>query len=158
MNTGSVLSARILEEFKEISVTIKRAETAWKKAIDKNDDLYLDSVALNLHSFYSGIEKIFKIIAKEIDGSFPDKSNWHEELLVQMSLDIPNIRPPVISDKLKNDLQDYRSFRHLIRNIYTYNVNPEKIRPLIHKLPLLHEELEKEIRLFAEFLQENNPE
>ncbi|MCL4546407.1 MAG: hypothetical protein M1576_01535 [Deltaproteobacteria bacterium] len=48
MNTGNVLSARILEEFKEISITVKRAETAWKKAIDKKDDLYLDSVALNL--------------------------------------------------------------------------------------------------------------
>jgi hypothetical protein len=120
------------------------------------DDLYLDSVALNLHSFYSGIEKIFKIIAKEIDGSFPDKSNWHEELLIQMSLNIPNIRPPVISDKLKNDLQDYRSFRHLIRNIYTYNVNPEKIKPLVQKLPLLTENIEKELKLFTEFLQGNN--
>ncbi|MHB1681183.1 MAG: ribonuclease toxin HepT-like protein [bacterium] len=156
MNTGNILSARILEEFKEISITVKRAETAFKKAVDKNDDLYLDSVALNLHSFYSGIEKIFKIIAKEIDGSFPDKSNWHEELLIQMSLNIPNIRPPVISDKLKNDLQDYRSFRHLIRNIYTYNVNPEKIKPLVQKLPLLTENIEKELKLFTEFLQGNN--
>ncbi|MHB8281680.1 MAG: hypothetical protein ACYDDE_02620 [bacterium] len=26
-----------------------------------------------MHSFYSGIEKIFKIIAKEIDGSSPEK-------------------------------------------------------------------------------------
>jgi hypothetical protein len=73
-----------------------------------------------------------------------------------MSLNILDIRPPVISDKLKNDLQDYRSFRHLIRNIYTYNVNPEKIRPLIQKLPLLLEDIEKELKLFTEFLQEKN--
>ena len=154
MNTGNILSVRILEELKEISITVKRVEDAWKKAINKNDDLYFDSVALNLHSFYSGVEKIFKIIAKEIDESFPDKSNWHEELLIQMSLNVPNIRPPVISNKLKDDLQDYRSFRHLIRNIYTYNVNPEKIKPLIKKLPLLLKNIKKELKLFADFLQE----
>ncbi len=64
MNTGSVLSARILEELNEISTAAKRVKMAWEKAIDKNNDLYFDSVALNLHSFYSGIEKIFKLIAK----------------------------------------------------------------------------------------------
>ena len=64
MNTGIILSARILEELKEISITAKRAESTWEKAVDNNDDLYFDSVALNLHSFYSGIEKIFKIVEK----------------------------------------------------------------------------------------------
>lgn len=153
MNTGSVLSARILEELKEIFTVAKRVKMAWEKAIDKNDDLYFDSVALNLHSFYSGIEKIFKIIAKEVDESIPDESNWHEELLAQMCLNIPNVRPPVISSKLKNDLQDYRSFRHLVRNIYTYNINPEKIKPLVQKLPSLLKSIDKELKLFSKFLR-----
>ncbi len=153
MNTGSVLSARILEELNEISTAAKRVKMAWGKAIDKNDDLYFDSVALNLHSFYSGIEKIFKLIAKEIDENIPDASNWHEELLAQMCLNIPNIRPPVISCKLKNDLQDYRSFRHLVRNIYTYNINPEKIKPLVQKLPSLLKGVDKDLKLFSKFLQ-----
>ena len=156
MNTGIILSARILEELKEISITAKRAESTWEKAVDNNDDLYFDSVALNLHSFYSGIEKIFKIIAKEIDMSLPENPNWHEELLIQMSLNVHNVRPPVISNKLRDDLQDYRGFRHLIRNIYTYNVNPEKIKPLIEKLPLLLKNIKKELRLFSDFLIKND--
>ncbi len=123
MNTRSVLSARILEELNEISTAAKRVKMAWRKAIDKNDDLYFDSVALNLHSFYS------------------------------MCLNIPNIRPPVISCKLKNDLQDYRSFRHLVRNIHTYNINPEKIKPLVQKLPSLLKCINKDLKLFNKFLQ-----
>ena len=152
MNKGKVLSAKILEEINEINTAANRAQIAWKKACDTNDDLYFDSVALNLHSFYSGIEKIFKLIAKEVDENLPDGPNWHEELLAQMSLDITNIRPPVISNKLKNNLQDYRSFRHLIRNIYTYNINPEKIKPLIEILPSLLKDLEKDLKLFSNFL------
>jgi hypothetical protein len=152
MNKGNILSAKILEELNEIHNSAKRAEAAWKKAYDSNDDLYFDSVALNLHSFYSGIEKIFKLIAKEADENIPDGQNWHEELLAQMSLDITGIRPPVISGKLKNNLQDYRSFRHLIRNIYTYNINPEKIKPLMELLPSLLKDIDKELKLFSKFL------
>jgi hypothetical protein len=152
MNKGNILSAKIIEEIDGINNAAKRAEFAWKKAHDTNDDLYFDSVALNLHSFYSGIEKIFKLIAKEVDENIPDGPNWHEELLAQMSLDITAIRPPVISGKLKNNLQEYRSFRHLIRNIYTYNINPQKIKPLIEILPSLLKDIDKDLKLFSKFL------
>ena len=54
MNKGKVLSAKILEEINEINTAANRAQIAWKKACDTKDDLYFDSVALNLHSFYSG--------------------------------------------------------------------------------------------------------
>lgn len=53
----------------------------------------------------------------------------------------------------KNDLQDYRSFRHLVRNIYTYNNNPEKIKPLVQKLPSLLKCINKDLKLFNKFLQ-----
>lgn len=152
MNKGNILSAKILEELNGIHTAAKRAKVAWKKAYDTHDDLYFDSVALNLHSFYSGIEKVFKLIAKEVDENIPDGPNWHEELLTQMSLDITDIRPPVISYKLKNNLQEYRSFRHLIRNIYTYNINPEKIKPLIEILPSLLKDIDKDLKLFSKFL------
>jgi hypothetical protein len=38
-----------------------------------------------LHSFYTEIEKILKIIAREWDGSLPESESWHRDLLVQMS-------------------------------------------------------------------------
>lgn len=68
---GALLAARIISELKELSVLAKRAEQGLKKAKEKNDDYYLDSVALNLHSLYSGLERIFERIATAIDSSLP---------------------------------------------------------------------------------------
>lgn len=56
---GLILSARILIELNELAFLVDRAKQGWNKARSLNDDYYLDGVALNLHGFYSGIEKIF---------------------------------------------------------------------------------------------------
>jgi len=38
-----------------------------------------------LHSFYNGLENIFKLIAKKIDEQNPTSERWHIELLDQMA-------------------------------------------------------------------------
>jgi hypothetical protein len=38
-----------------------------------------------LHSFYTEIEKILKLIAREWDGQLPASESWHKDLLIQMS-------------------------------------------------------------------------
>ena len=57
------LAMRIRNELPEIEHTLKRATEGMKRAKHTGDDYYLDGVALNLHSFYSGIERIFELIA-----------------------------------------------------------------------------------------------
>ncbi len=57
----------------------------------------LDGVALNLHGFYAGVERIFEEIAREIDGSLPAGPEWHRDLLLQMSAEVAGTRPPVIA-------------------------------------------------------------
>lgn len=70
----------------------------------------MDSVALNLHGFYSGLERIFEKIAASVDGSIPEGANWHRELLHQLSMEIDGIRPAVISSDLKEKLEDTVAF------------------------------------------------
>lgn len=94
---GAMLSARILAELKELSALVERIEQGWERSKLKNDDYYLDGVALNLHGFYSGLERIFEKIASTIDGTVPSAANWHQELLNQISIEIPGVRPVVIS-------------------------------------------------------------
>lgn len=52
-----LLAGRIRDELSEISQTVIRVQVAWERAEQTGDDFYLDSVALNLHSFYTGLEK-----------------------------------------------------------------------------------------------------
>ena len=150
---GALLAARILTELKEISTLVYRIEQGWIKAKKREDDFYLDSVALNLHGFYSGLERIFDKIAASVDGSVPEGANWHRELLNQMSMEITGIRPAVISLDLKEKLEEYRGFRHVVRNVYTYHLSPQKIKPLVDKVQEVFNKSEKELSAFANFLQ-----
>ena len=58
---GALLASRILNEISALKLVVDRVESAWRAATRNNDELYYDSVALNIHSFYSGIERIFEM-------------------------------------------------------------------------------------------------
>ena len=124
-----VLSRRIELELGELERSQAAAQRHWQTArttaIDQ--DAYLNSVALNLHGFYSGLERIFELIAQELDGGVVGGDAWHTELLRQMALDVPDVRPPVLQMVTADQLDEYRKFRHRIRNIYATNLDPERM-------------------------------
>jgi hypothetical protein len=143
----------MLAELQELSILVQRAEQGWAKAKESQDDFFIDGVALNLHGFYSGLERIFERIASAVDETVPGGANWHQELLSQMAIEIPGVRPAVISISLKEELEAYRGFRHIVRNVYAYHLRPEKIAPLVEQLPEIFGSVEKDITAFAGFLQ-----
>jgi hypothetical protein len=63
-----VLAERIRQELTDVERVIERAERAMAAARQRPDDqdLYLDSVALNLHDFYVGLERLFHLIATRL--------------------------------------------------------------------------------------------
>ena len=150
------LAQRIYSEIPDLEHTINRALRAWSKVKKKSheQDIYLDSVALNLHSFYSGLEHIFELIARHIDQVFPTGETWHRDLLHQMACDVAKIRPALISQKSESILDEFRRFRHLVRNVYTMNLAPDKMEGLISSLSELLNNLCAELRAFACFLEE----
>lgn len=67
-----------------------------------------------LHSFYTEIEKILKLIAREWDSQLPSSDSWHKDLLNQMSKSTA-ARPAVLSAALTEILGEFLAFRHLFR-------------------------------------------
>jgi len=51
---------------------------------------FISAAALDLHSFYASTERLFELIAVEIDKSQPTTGRWHRDLLVQMGLNVVN--------------------------------------------------------------------
>jgi len=147
-----ILCERIKEEMIFISRSIEKIEKAWEKAETCSDESYYDSSALNLHHMYNGIEKIFEQIASIVDESVPEGKNWHRDLLLQMGYEVKEIRPTVISESLLHTLDEFRSFRHIVRNVYTFNYDLEKMKKLIVQLPKLKEKLDIEMEEFCQFL------
>jgi len=97
-----------------------RAEHIWAAGQLAGDDWYADAVALNLHGFYAGIERLLEIVAEAVDEAKPVGGDWHQALLSQMASEIPGVRPPVLSTATRAHLDRYRGFRHVVRNVYTY--------------------------------------
>ena len=146
------LAGRIRQELEELEQVLKRIHEGWARARRSGDDYYLDSVALNLHGFYTGLERIFTLIAETVDGSLPGGENWHLLLLQQMAEEKPSLRPAVISESIGQRLNEYRGFRHVVRNVYTYRFDTAKVEKLVDSAPELFNQLRAEISAFAAFL------
>lgn len=148
------LIQRITTEWSAVCRVADRAKQNYLQAESHKTDqeLYLEAISLNLHGFYSGLEHIFEWIARQIDGVVPSGYAWHQELLTQMTLQIPGIRPAVIQKETQVVLQEYLGFRHVVRNVYSWDLQPDKIAKLIHLLPSTLELLEQDLTRFRRFL------
>ena len=147
------LAARLCNELKDLDHVVGRVQEGWRRVKLSSDDYYLDGVALNLHSFYAGLERMFELIAVAIDGGRPEGENWHQALLLQVSTESPPARPAVISESVRRRLDEYRGFRHVVRNVYTFKFDAQKIEKLVEDMPFLFTEVRAEIGAFAEFLK-----
>lgn len=124
------LAGRISVALEDLSRVVSRTELLAAKAQQTGDDGYWDAVALNLHGFYAGTEHVLEDIARTVDESLPDGAGWHQDLLLQMSAEVKAVRPPVLSQATRHCLDEYRGFRHVVRNVYTFNLNPTRLAAL----------------------------
>ncbi len=72
------------------------------------------------------------------------------ELLRQMAAEVPGVRLPVIGGDLLDLLDRYRGFRHVVRNVYAYRLDPRQIGPLVDDLESMHALILVELLAFAE--------
>jgi len=97
--------------------------------------MHLRNAGSILHDFYTVAEKIFSAIAKRLDGGMSTSDRWHIELLESMATEPQaQTRPPVISNELKDKLEEYLKFRHLFRNIYVPRLYWDRLEELLTEL------------------------
>lgn len=147
---------RIHQELNDLERVIVRAERGIYAARQRPDDqdLYIDSVALNLHDFYTGMERIFQQIGSVVDGNIPGGHNWHQDLLQQMHWELPDLRPPVLSAEGLQMLDEFLRFRHVVRNIYAFQFDPERIARLVSQMRPAWGRVQMELLAFASFLEQ----
>lgn len=147
------LAERVRNETADLEREVQRAQKAWHAVPKTSDpDPYIDSVALNLHGFYSGIEKLFELVAVHLDQQRPSGNAWHRQLLDRMAQEIPAVRPPIISPETVTMLDEFRKFRHLVRNVYTSQLDPARMQTLMDALPMLWTTLQSQFLALADFL------
>jgi hypothetical protein len=152
------LVKRIRGEVADLDGAVDKVRRAWSAAqlASADQDLYLDSAALSLHSFYSGLEGSFELIAKSIDRVALDGETWHRDLLRRMAMELPDTRPAVISTDNALKLLEYLRFRHLVRNIYATSLSATKMAGLVDGLATLWQSVRQELLAFADLLEQSN--
>lgn len=149
-NTLVILKTEIEKELKDL----ERLEVEMLEVLRRTYPAFLETRVAGsiLHDFYSGIEKIFKRIASKIDRDVPADEDWHTELLNRMAFPIEEIRPAVISAKMKESLSDYLRFQHLFRNICGFELRWERCKALGLMMKDILKSFSGEIKEFLKFI------
>ena len=151
-----LLAERLRADLNRLEHVVLRAEGALERAARQpaDQDYFLAAAALDMHGFYSGIERLFELIAQEIDEILPKGSRWHRDLLAQMSLSVTDLRPAVLRPETHAALLTYLEFRHIVRNVYTFNLQPERVAELVRGLRPTFTQVKHDLGTFAAFLTE----
>lgn len=121
-------------------------------------EIELSALAAMLHSFYTGIENIFKRVTIALDDEVLRGEAWHRELLQRMTRPGSN-RPRLLTTELHDALLDYLRFRHVFRSAYSFDLDWQKMAPLVLRVEQTLSELEHVLdRFLASGLDQSGPD
>lgn len=115
--------------------------------------LFYENLALKLHNFYTGCERVFQTVVSELNGAPPTGFDWHRRLLERMGT-VWQGRPAVLSPVTAEELREYLAFRHVVRNIYGFELDLERIQRLVEHYPRVWAQVEADLQRFIGWLQE----
>ncbi len=149
MNSGVShrLRKQVTLERQQLNRLLETHQPLLRKCADSTpNEIELSALAAMLHSFYNGIENVFKRIVSEVDDNLPGGEFWNQELLDSMAR-ATGRRDPVVPEALRIRLKEYLEFRHVFRHAYTFDLRWDRMRPLVlgceKTLRLLEEQLDR---------------
>lgn len=113
--------------------------------------LFYENLALKLHNFYTGCERIFRTVATELDGSMPEGFDWHRRLLERMGT-AGEDRPALLAAETVRELREFLAFRHVVRNIYGFELDVTRVKHLVLRYPAVWQHVEADVLQFIAWL------
>jgi len=144
------LQAEIEADLKDLALVIQEIQETFAGLPIPQEPSHKDKAALGafVHSFYNGLENVLKRLAQEVDRSIPTGEGWHRALLRRMSVEVPGVRPAVLRPKTVEALEPYLGFRHFFRHAYTFEIEWEKLKPLVEQAREVFERARQDIEVF----------
>ena len=113
-----ITKEKINLEISKLDILVDKSSLLLAKCNSSEPDFFdLNAIGSILHSFYNGLENIFKLIHKAADGKPLTSTTWHSELLYSMFEETKS-RKAVLQKELTEPLKDYLGFRHVFRHSY----------------------------------------
>jgi len=119
----SEVRERVEAELENIERVV--AELPGNDSLSNLSSLELAGVAALIHNFYNGIENILKQLVIWRGEEMPQNSLWHRDLV--------NIATSknMISEQTAEELRRYLAFRHFFSHGYSFDLDKERILPLV---------------------------
>ncbi len=146
----AILRAEIRAQVEEIEGIYARLEDRKRK----KDKAAMESVGYQLHNLYCAFEDLFKVVAETFENHIQDKSKYHLELLKRMAIPIEGVRPRLLSQESFPLLDNLRSFRHLFRHAYSYELDERKLKIVLDDAYTLKKIYGIDIEVFLSSLEE----
>lgn len=149
-----VLAERLRAELPALARVVDQATGAIERAAQQpqNKEYFIAAAAFELHSFYAGVERLLELIANDVDGGRPATQRWHRDLLAQMSLEVTGLRPAVLAPETRAALLEYLEFRHVVRNVYTFDLRAARVAELVQGAPHAFDLAQRDFLAFTRFL------
>ena len=140
-----------LEAIERLSALLERFGGALDLSTRDSDHVW--AAAMALHHLYNALEHSFERIARTCDEWVADQARWHRDLLSRMFLDLPGVRPAVLSSALRGTLEELLAFRHFVRHAYDAALEPRQIALVISFWRDRHADLKQQMETFIGFLE-----
>ncbi len=116
-----------------IEAEVENIQKVLKEIPDSNSlhglsRLELAGVGACLHNFYNGIENILKQITIFEGIEIKQSSTWHSDLINMSS------QKKIIQEKTSRELRKYLAFRHFFSHAYSFDLDKERLVPLVDEI------------------------
>jgi len=116
--------------------------------LSADDDIILESIAYQIHNLYGTVEDLLKIVASCFENNISSTSQWHSVLLQRMTMEIPGIRPALLSPDSYTTLNSMRGFRHFFRHAYASDIDYQQLTVNLHRALELKKHLDHDVSQF----------
>ena len=164
MRTSESFLALISEldgDYREFLRLREQNGRAWGRIQEGADDpIDWGALGFTLHTMYGILENYFLRVSKFFENDLPPE-RWHKALLERMALEIPTVRPALLTHKPAKQLAlELLKFRHRFRNLYGEDLDPGKTTEvqaaateLARQFPLCHADFVAKLRAISEGLR-----
>ncbi|MBI2388507.1 MAG: hypothetical protein HYV09_02720 [Deltaproteobacteria bacterium] len=117
-----------------------------------DDHAVLALAAVSLHGWYTALEAVLERVARQLDGGVPAGHRWHREILTQLSVEVPTVRPAVLPSALTQHLADLLAFRHFFRHAYGVLLDGVRLEGKLRVLASVGPQVDEALDRFDTFL------
>lgn len=105
-----------------------------------------------LVNYYTCVETAFFRIAQFFENNLSSE-RWHQDLLDRMTIELPSIRPRVLSDETQRLLRELLRFRHFKRYYFEFEYDWDRLEFLRKKFEAARPRVLEELNRFMKVLQ-----